>query len=133
MALVHSKDTYVSLGSIDLSGYVSSSELSREADVHDVTTYGKDGHTYKGGLLNGTVKMEGFYDSSTSTGPRAVIRPLLGTTATFVRRPEGTGVGLPQDSCSVVVKTFVESSPVADMVKWTCDLQISDSVTSTTQ
>jgi hypothetical protein len=133
MSLVHSKDTYVSLGGVDLSSHVSSSELSREADVHDVTTYGQTAHTYYGGLLNGTAKLEGFYDSSSSTGPRAVIRPLIGTTSTLIRRPEGTGVGLPQDSASVVVKGFVESSPVADMIKWTCDLQISGAVTSTTQ
>jgi hypothetical protein len=133
MARVHGKGTYNSLDGNDLSGHGTSSEYSRKADTHDTTVYGVDDHLYEGGLGDGTVKLDGLYDTSASAGPRAVIQPLIGSSVTFVRRPEGTGTGKPQDSMTVVVMEYSESSPVADMVKWSASLQISGAITSTTQ
>jgi hypothetical protein len=75
----------------------------------------------------------GIYDNTASTGPRAVIEPLVGTKVPAVRRPEGTGSGKPQDTVDVVVTSYVETSPVADMVTWSVELQGSDAVASTTQ
>lgn len=132
MAFVHGKNTYISLNSVDLSAFVKSSEFSRDADTHDVTTYGKGSKVYNGGLLDATFSMDGVYDSGTS-GPRDTIEPLIGTTVTLIRRPEGTGSGLPQDSVSVVVKSYVETNPVDDMVTWSCECQCSDDITSTNQ
>lgn len=132
MAFVHSKDTYVSLGGDDLSAFTNSTTYNRSADSHDVTTYGKNSKVYAGGLKDGTVTIGGTYDSSV-TGPRAVVQPLLGTTVEFVFRPEGTGTDKPQDTVDVVVTAYNESSPVADMVQWTAELQMSDDVASTSQ
>lgn len=133
MAFVHGKNTYISLNGDDLSAFVNTSTFSRGADTHDVTTYGKSAHVHSGGLLNGTASMSGVYDNTASTGPRAVIEPLIGQTVTLVRRPEGTGTGKPEDSVSVVVNSYVETNPVADMVTWSCDMTLSDDVTSSTQ
>lgn len=132
MAFVHGKDTYVSLNGSDLSAFCNTSTLSRKADKHDVTTYGKDDHVYAGGLGDGTASLGGIYDN-TATGPRDVIEPLVGTVVTLVRRPEGTGSGLPQDTVDVLVEEYVETNPVADMVTWTVSLQLSDAVTSANQ
>ncbi len=133
MAFTHGKDTFISLNAANLSTFVNTSELSREADEHDVTTYGKAAHVVQGGLLGGKASMAGIYDNTAGTGPRAVIRPLIGTVVTLIRRPEGTGAGKPQDSASVHVKSYVETNPVADMVAWSCEMTLSDVVTSTTQ
>lgn len=133
MAFVHGKNTFISLNGVDLSAFVNTSDLNRESDEHDVTTYGKSAHVVAGGLLAGKASMAGVYDNTAGTGPRAVIRPLLGTNVTLIRRPEGTGVGKPQDSASVLVKSYVETNPVADMITWSCEMTLSDTVTSTTQ
>lgn len=133
MAFVHGKNTYISVNGSDLSAYTNTSELTREADEHDVTTYGKNAHVVSGGLLGGKASMSGIYDNTAGTGPRAVLRPLVGTVVPLVRRPEGTGAGKPQDAASVHVKTYVETNPVADMVAWSAELTLSDVVTSTTQ
>lgn len=133
MAFVHGKDTVITLGGDDLSAYTNSTTHNRSADSHDVTTYGKDSHVFVGGLKNGTATIGGIYDNTAATGPRAVIVPLLGTTTEFVFKPEGTGTGKPQDTVDVVVTAYNESSPVADMVQWTAELQFSDDVASTTQ
>lgn len=132
MAFVHGRHTYVSLGGSDLSAFTNTSTMSRKADKHDVTTYGKDDHVWEGGLGDGAASMGGIYDN-TATGPRDVIEPMVGTVVTFIRRPEGTGAGKPQDSVSVLVEEYVETNPVADMVTWSVTLQPSDAVTSTNQ
>jgi hypothetical protein len=133
MAFVHGKTTYVSLNAVNLSAYANSSELTVGADQHDTTTYGQTGHTFAGGLTNSTASLEGIYDSTASVGPRAAILALVGTNVTFIRRPEGTGTGKPQDSATVLVGEYTESSPVADYVKWSVKLQVSGAITSTTQ
>jgi hypothetical protein len=133
MALVHSRVTVIKLGTVDISQYVKSSEFARKADSHDVTTYGKDDHVYAGGLGDGSFKCDGLYDSTATTGPRALIEPLIGTTVALTRRPEGTGSGKPQDIVNIIITGYTESSPVADYVTWSMEGQLSDAVNSTAQ
>lgn len=132
MARVHSTNTYISLGGNDISTYCNASDFTRKADKHDVTTYGKNDHVYDGGLGDGEANISGVYDNTTS-GPRDIIEPMIGTNVTLIRRVEGTGSGLPQDSVDVLVEEYVETSPVADFVSWSAKLQLSDAVTSTNQ
>lgn len=132
MAFKHGKDVFVSLNAVDLSAFTNNTDLGREADEHDVTTYGKSAHVYSGGLLDGEITIGGIYDDGASS-PEATIEPLLGTVVPFVYRPEGTGSGKPERSGQVLVKKYDESAPVADMIKWTCTLRLSDTLTKTTQ
>jgi len=131
-AFIHGKNTYVSLDADDISPYTKSTAFNRSADSHDNTAYGKNSKTYNGGLLDGTVTISGTYYSG-ATGPAAVIEPLLGSTVVFVFRPEGIGTGKPERTVDVVVTAYNESSPVADNVQWTAELQMSDDVATTTQ
>lgn len=133
MSFVHGKNTFISLAGANLSPYVNTSELSRESDEHEVTTYGKGAHVVSGGLLGGKATMAGIYDNTAGTGPRAVIRPLIGTVVQLIRRVEGTGTGKPQDTANVLVKSYVETNPVADNVMWSCEMTLSDDVVSTVQ
>jgi hypothetical protein len=132
MAFVHGRNTYISLNAVDLSAFVTTSSLTRTGDSHDVTTYGKSSHVFSGGLLNGTAGMSGVYDN-TAAGPRDTIEPLIGTVVELIRRVEGTGSGLPVDTVDVLVTSYVETNPVADMVTWSCDMQLSDDVVSANQ
>jgi hypothetical protein len=133
MAFVHGKGTFISLDAKDLSAFTDSSELNRSADSHDVTTYGKNAHVYQGGLKDGKASMSGTYDNTAVTGPRAVIMPLLGTVVPLIRQTEGTGSGKPQDAVDVLVTGYVETNPVADMVKWSCEMVLSDDVDTAAQ
>jgi hypothetical protein len=128
MAFVHGKGVYVSLGGNNLSSYCNTSVPERTADTHDVTTYGKNSHVFAGGLLNGSGTIGGFYDSSTTSGPRAIIEPLLGTNTTYIDCPEGNLVGKPRRTVSAIVSKYTETRPVADMITWSADLQFSDDV-----
>jgi len=133
MAFVHGKNTYISLDGEDLTAFTNSTTMNRSADALDTTTYGKNSKTYAGGLKDGSATIGGIYDNTAVTGPRAVIQPLIGATVEFVFRPEGTGAGKPEDTVDVVVTAYNESSPVAEMVQWTAELQLSDDVTSAAQ
>lgn len=132
MAFVHGKNTVITLNGSDLSAYTNTSTFDRDYDVHDTTTYGKNDHVFSPGLGNATFSFGGVYDNG-ATGPRDVIRPLLNTAVTLIHRPEGTGSGKPQSSVSVIVKKYTETSPVADMVQWSCECQCTDAITATDQ
>lgn len=133
MTRQHGKDTVYLLDSKDLSQYSDNSGVTLGAMIHDMTTYGHDSQVNAGGLLTSAFTLSGKYDTQASTGPRAVIVPLIGQTVNFKHRPEGTGTGKPQDSVSVVVGNYVQTHPVGDYVTWTCDLTGSDDVDSTPQ
>lgn len=135
MAFVHGKDTVVTVDSNDLSAFANTSEFNPTTDSHDVSTYGTDGHVFEGGLTNGTFTVSGIYDNTASTGPRAVLQPLKGTAAkvTVTRQPEGAGSGLPQDTFDGLLTSYTETNPVADMVSWSAEFQVSGSVDSTAQ
>lgn len=132
MAEAHGKETYVSLDGDDISTFTNNTTFERESDEHDSTCYGVDDKEVVGGLRGGKVTIGGKYITG-AAGPAAVIEPLLGTKVTFIYRAEGTGTGLPQKSCTVLVKSYNQSSPVADIVRWTAELTISGAVTPTTQ
>lgn len=131
MAFVHGRDAVVTLNATDLSTFTSKVEFDREAEAHDTTAFGKDSKTYAGGLKDCKISLEGTYDNGVS-GPEAVIQPLLGTTVAFIYKPEGAGAGLPIRTVNVVVTKYKESTEVADMIKWTAELQCSDDVALTT-
>jgi hypothetical protein len=133
MAFVHGKNTVVKVATKDLSTYTDSSELERSGDSHDVTTYGNVAHRKAGGLLDGSFKMSGTYDNTAVTGPRAVLEPLLSTVVAVIRQPDGTGTGKAQDTFNALLTKFVETSPVADMVKWSAEFEIDGDVDSTPQ
>ncbi len=132
MAQIHGKSTLVTLDTNDISTYCNNVSFEQAADSHDTTTFGKNSHVYTGGLKDGTCTIEGIYESG-ATGPAAVIRPLLGTTVELIYQPEGTGTGKPTHTVDVVVTAYNESAPVADMIQWTCELQLSDDVVTTSQ
>jgi hypothetical protein len=58
-----------------------------------------------------------------------VIEPLLGTVVAFEWRPEGTGAGLPESTGNVLVQSYDETAPVADMISWTSTLETDGDVT----
>lgn len=135
MAFKHGKDTVVKVDGTDLSAYTNESEITETTDTHVTSAYGVEAHTFGVGLDGGTFTMGGTYDSTAATGPRAKIKIVRAAKAavTILRQPEGTGAGLPQDSFSAICTSYKESAPVADMIKWTSDWQITGPVTITPQ
>lgn len=128
MAFQHGRLTYFKVNAVDLSAWTDNTDATREADVHDTTTYGKTAHTKSGGLLNSNFTVGGTYDAAAG-GPEATLQPLIGTTVTFELGPEGNSAGKKKISGSAVLKNFTTSHPVAGMVKWKATLEGTDALT----
>lgn len=120
------------LNAADLSAFIDTVTYTESVDSLDVTTFGNDGHRKRGGLTDGSIAIGGVYDT-TASGPHDIIKPLLGTNVAFDHRPEGTGAGKPKSTGTVLVQNYVESLPVADIVRWTAALEIDGDVTDANQ
>jgi len=134
VAFVAANDVYLSVDGTNIAAYCGSIEVSYKVDSLDTTTFAAGGHTYQGGMTDGSVSVSGTYDNS-GTGPKAVVEPLMrsGDLVAAVYRPEGTGTGLPEQSFNVLVTTYGESSAVGEMIKWSSEMQVSGAVTDTVQ
>jgi hypothetical protein len=134
MAKIHGKGTVITIDGDDISTHCNSVNFNRNADSHDVTTFGKNSKVYASGLKDGEATVEGIYDSTALTGPGAVFRPLVGgAEVAFVYKPEGTGTGKPMATVDVIVTAYEETAPVADMITFSATLQFSDDIADTVQ
>lgn len=125
----------VTIDGDSLTGFVNSTTFTRTAEALDVTTAGRAAKKYLPGMKDGTASLEGVYDTTTVTGPGAILKPLIGqaTPVLLVWRPEGTGSGKEESEVSVIVTSFEQTAPVADYVKWTAEIQFVDAVDDTPQ
>lgn len=133
MSKSHGKLTVITVATNDISPYCTNSQLTRGGDKHDLTGYGKDDHVFQGGLKSGSFTCEGWYDNTATVGPGIVMKPLVLTVVAVTRKVEGTGVGKPLESFSALLEEYVETSPVADYVKWSAKFTVSDAITDSTQ
>lgn len=120
------------VNAVDISQFLDTVTFTQSGDVLDISTYTFTGHRKRGGLTNGNIAIGGVYDTTTS-GPHDVLKPLLNTVVAFDWRPEGTGSGKPKTTGNVLVAQYVESAPVADIVRWTATLEIDGATTDANQ
>lgn len=132
MARTHSKKTAIIIDGNDVSTYCTDSNIEKSAGTEDNTTYGKNDIVKDPTLLTGVFGCSGKYDDA-ATGPRDVLKPLIGTSVNIKYRPEGTGSGLPQDSFTAVIVKYTETAPVAGYRTWALETEPSDAWDSTNQ
>lgn len=126
MALVHGKGTVISADAKDLSVFGTSCEYELKAEAHDVTTFGNDYKVFSGGLKESSMKIEGKYDDTASTGPRSILETNLGEIVELIYKPEGTG-GVTRTFEGILTQ-YTETAPVADMIKFEAEFQGSGAV-----
>jgi hypothetical protein len=132
VARKHSKLTVIIIDSNDVSTFCTDSNCEQSSGTEDNTTYGKNAVVKDGTLLDGAFGCSGKYDDG-ATGPRAVLKPLVGTKVNVKYRAEGTGAGLPQDSFDAVITKYTETAPVAGYRLWSLETEPSDEWDSTDQ
>jgi len=131
---VHGVNTQITVNALDITQSTNTSSLTRTGDSHDLTTYGAAGHIPGGGLPNHKFTMGGVYEAlATATSPKAVLQPLLLTTTEIVRKPEGTGAGKPTETFDAMLKSYVETAPVADYISWSAEFEVSGDIADTVQ
>ena len=119
----------------DISSQLTNVAFGRKNDLHDTTTFGSEGHTFIAGLTNGTIQLTGWADTTATTGSLTVLDSLVGLDAVTVEweyGPMGSAAGAVKYSGECVLDTLDISDPVADLISFTCTLQISGDVTKGT-
>lgn len=132
MARKHSKLTVILIDGNNISEFCTDSNCEQSSGTEDNTTYGRNAVVKDPTLLDGVFACSGKYDDS-ATGPRAVLKPLVGTKVNVKYRPEGTGSGLPQDSFDAVITKYTETAPIAGYRLWSLETECSDEWDSTDQ
>ncbi len=132
MARKHSKLTVILVAGNNISADCTDSTCEQSSGTEDTTTYGKNAVVKDPTLLDGVFSCGGKYADG-ATGPRAVLKPLVGTKVNVNYRPEGTGAVLALDSFDVVITKYTESAPVAGYRLWTLETECSDVWDSTAQ
>jgi hypothetical protein len=130
---VHGKNTHVEIDNaggslVDLSAYIDSEDLSRQADTAETTTFEKDSKTYIPGLKDGSFSLSGPWDATLD----AHMDGILGKAGTFEISPAGDGSGAVKYSGEAICTDYSGSNPVGDKVTWSAEFQITGDVTRST-
>jgi hypothetical protein len=120
LALRHGKNAALTLNTKDLSTFLDNLDMSFDMDTADSTTFGATWKSALAGIPSGKLDFGGFYDPTATTGPGAVLYPLVvaGTAVTALVYPGGTTTGqaLYTITTGCIVTSYSESSPVGGIV-----------------
>lgn len=137
MAFKHGKDFAFLSAASDLSAFCDGIEWSRSRDTSESTTAGaaEDTKTYVAGQRDNSFTISGKFDSTASTGPRAVLNGDIDSDASvsYTIRQEGTGSSLPQNIVSAFCTGYSESIPVGGVVTFSASFQCTGAVNETAQ
>ena len=86
MAVFYAQDFKVTIGTVNLSSYVTAVTLEMNADEVETTTFGSAARTRIGGLRDGNVSID-FNQDFAAGAVEATLYPLLGTIATVTLVP----------------------------------------------
>lgn len=134
MAVYLSNGVSVTLGSVDLSAYVSSVTLNRNYDELEVTAMGDTGHKYVAGLEASSVTIDFFNDWATDKVGQK-LDSLLGTSAALVLKPASGAVSAtnPSYTMNVLVNNITPiNGAVGDLATQSVTWNVNGSITKAT-
>jgi hypothetical protein len=117
-----------------LTTYITDVEFPLSQDVAETTTKGQTAKTYVQGHTDATITINGRWDNTVTTGPDVVLFGLVGDAGTvgFEFGPEGNTNGDVKYSGECILTGYSVSSPLADVVGFTAEFQITGAVTKGT-
>ena len=127
MAFTHGKDAALKVSDsastlTDVSSYLKSTGLPRQADVAETSTLGSTNKTYIPGLLDGTIPLEGQWDPTID----GILAGIVGGTAgAFSYYPAGTATGSVIYSGSAICTSYEITTGVDDVAQFSAEFQIS--------
>ena len=126
---VHGKDSDIVVDSTNLSQYVDSVTADRTVDTAETTTFGNDDKTFIAGLEDGSLALNGHWDT---TGDATVSGCFDGALVAVTYGPAGSGSGAIAYTCNALITNYSITSTVSDRVNWTASLQRSGALTRAT-
>lgn len=131
MPAYRGKDVFVSFDGVDISGDGRSISFEESADALDTSAWGDTRRTKIAGLEDAS----GSYDALDVTGAwsSAWNAIAVGTSGTLIIRPEGTGAGLRELSCTAIITGRDINLPYDDLATLAMAFEVSGAVTEDTQ
>ena len=130
MAFRHGRMAEITVNTKALSLFCDTADLDINVDTSDVTTFTKTWKVAIPGLIGASLALSGNYDPTATTGPQAVLFPLLGAAAfAVVVEPGGNLTGQVRRSFNALLTSYKESSTVGDKVTFSATLLVTDAIT----
>lgn len=131
MAFRHGRLAEITVNTKALSLFCDSADLNMDVDMADVTTFTKSWKVAIAGLIGASLDLSGDYDPIATTGPQAVLFPLLGAAPfAVVVEPGGNVVGQVRRSFNALLQNYKEGSKVNDKVTFSATLLVTDTITA---
>lgn len=119
----HGKRTAVLLNGTDMTPFLNEATQTQEIETAETTTFSDEDKTYIVGLGDGTISTSGLFDS-TAGASDAVLSGLIGQEDnTFTVLPEGATAGARSIIANGQLTSYEVSSPVADVVSISAEVQ----------
>lgn len=128
MAFAHGKSGYLMVNAVDWSGYLDNISSNLGQDMADSTTFGK---TFKGvtpGLRDAKLSCTGKFDTTFDGLVNGII--VAGASVVCIYGPTGNTTGMVKWTLTAFVGSYDITTPVADMVTVSTDLQNDGSATA---
>lgn len=128
MAFRHGKAGALTVNAGALAAFLDNIDFSTTLDVADTTAFGSTWKSSLAGIPGGSISFSGFYDPTATTGPGAILYPLLtaGTAVTVLFYPSGTAAtnSLYTMTTGGIVTSYNESSSVGGAVTFSGSIEI---------
>ena len=122
---VHGKGTRVYLDEFEMTPYFNSADVTVTNETAELTAFGAPSKSYIVGLRDATISVSGLWDAT-------VDGYIIGTepaTRSFIFGPAGTTGGNVKYTGEAILTNYSVSAPVADVVTFSLDLQVTGNVT----
>lgn len=129
LAPVHGRFGDVSVATKLLGGFCESIALNEAQDVVTLAVMGQTAKTKLSGLYTATVDLTGFYDATATTGPMAVLTPLMSNDAiAMILYPAGNTTGNYIGTFNAILKDFKTDTKIGGAVAWSASFEVTGAV-----
>lgn len=137
MAFAHGKGAAFQLDNsagslVDLSTYLDEVSFPRTIETGETTTFQSTSKTYVVGLRDATVSLSGKYDPTADAHFSGVDSALAAgsiDSVSFEYGPAGSASGAVKYSGEALLTSYEVSAPVADVITFSAELQVTGDVT----
>lgn len=119
----HGKKTAVLLNGTDMSPFLNEATTTQEIETSETTTFGQQDKTYVVGLSDGTISTSGLFDSTAGASDAVLSGIIAEEDNTFTVLPEGAVAGSRSIIANGQLTSYEISSPVADVVAISAEVQ----------
>lgn len=112
-----------------LANTLTSVDFPETIDTAETTAFGATSKSYIVGLRDATISVSGLWDATIDGYIRGGTEP---ASRSFIFGPAGTTSGNVKYTGEAIVTNYSQSNPVADVVTYSLDLQVTGDVTRTT-